>query len=58
LFAFFISKDIWIPVLLRTKNDKLGKNLSPENPHYEKALLRAFDAMEADLIERRFVDYE
>jgi hypothetical protein len=52
-----VSKDVWIPVLLRTKNDKVGENLSPSNPFFEKVLLRAFDEMEADIVKKRYRDY-
>lgn len=40
------------------KNDKLGQNLSPENPHYEKTLIKAFDSIERDLLAKNFEDYE
>lgn len=32
VFLFFVQKDIYTPVILRTKTDKIGKNMTVKNP--------------------------
>lgn len=58
LFLFFISKNIFIPIILRLKNDKLiWNNLSMNNKKFVNLLNKNFDLVEKDLLNKNYIDY-
>ena len=58
LFLFFISKNIFIPVVLRLKNDKLiWNNLSMNNKNFVSLLDKNFDIVKKDLLDKNYIDF-
>lgn len=49
IFLFFVKKDIYTPVILRTKTDKIGANMTIRNPLFEKLLETNLDSIFDDI---------
>ncbi len=49
IFLFFIKKDIYTPVILRTKTDRIGKNMTVKNKEFEKLLETNLDLVYDDI---------
>ena len=49
LLGEFAEERIIIPVCIRPKTDKIGQNLSPENPFFEKEIETLLALIVSDL---------
>ncbi len=45
---------LFIPLLLRKKTDKIGKNMTPENQEFQEVLLKNYECIVQDIQENRF----
>ncbi len=59
LFIFFVEKDIYIPIILRLKNDKIiWNNISMNNSNFVALLNKNLDMLHNDFKNNRFENFE